>query len=509
MARLAVGVDPRHPGAMNEVSGPAWSPSGLQVVAGRFPLAVEQHMLRMVALLVPGVTTVTNHGRYYALHGLAAVEAKERELDPVAALDLLRRMEVVMAGVSLLHQPDPAHGERWPRPHGADVIAPQLRDAGALDLTELSRPGAGYVKANIGYWAPYVGSEYLLGITASGSALAPGERSDPAALRAGLGDLVALAREPIVDADTLRSASHLCLCAGRRAPDGAWLRRLLCDAADEGPEAKADRTRRTTARLLARCVGPGSATFAEAFVSKLGFGAFLKADPVAASAEEAEAWRGTILRQYSVGAWRRLWAWLVDQVIETVSLEELADALADALPDQTVADFVAGLPATTDLAGDPARAEEQLRGAGNGGPATELGVLALGAQRARELDGRVGTAFRGSPVELAPEWTARRFEASSAKGLRDFGRELVADLVTRARRIAMAKMVRRPDGSIWLPTRLHEKGGLLWRTSREGASDVGLRVTQLGTVLAGAGVFSWNEAAGGWTLTDDGAASLA
>lgn len=50
-----------------------------------------------------------------------------------------------------------------------------------------------------------------------------------------------------------------------------------------------------------------------------------------------------ILRSYSVGAWRRLWAWLVDQVVETVPVPELADAFASELQDQSVGEFVASL----------------------------------------------------------------------------------------------------------------------------------------------------------------------
>lgn len=466
-------------------------------------------MLRMVALLVPGATTVTPHGRYYGLHGLAAVEAERRDLDSVAALDLLRRMEVVMGAVSVLHEQDPAHGSHWPRPHGADTIAPLLRQDGELDLAEVSTPGSGYVKARVGYWGPYIGSEFLLGITASSTTPTPGANCDASALTAGLGDLVDLAAEDRLDRATLEQASHLCLCAGRDAADGAWLRRLLCQPSDDGPEAKADRTRRSTVQLLARTTGPVSPDLADSFTAKVGFGSFLMTDPVAAGLEEAEAWRGVILRSYSVGAWRRLWAWLVDQVVETVSVPELADSFASELPDQSVGEFVASLPATRDAAGDPRAAEEQLRTDGGGVPETELAVLAVGGLRAGELTGRVGEAFRGRPVELAPEWVSRRFDYAASSHLRDFGRALVDDLVVRARRIAMSKMIRRPDGTVWLPTRLHEKAGLLWRTSREGAGDVGLRVTQLGTVLAGAGVFAWDDPAGGWTLTDAGAASLA
>lgn len=493
------------------VAGPEWSLDGLQVAAGRFPLAVEQHILRMVALLVPGATTVTPHGRYYALHALAAVQAGQADLTPTEAMDLLRRMEVVMAGVSVLHEQHPDEHPHWPRPHGADVIGPKMAATGTLDVAELSKPGTGYVKAQTGYWGPYVGSEYLLGIVATGGQLRPGDRCDTEAVRAGLGDLVDLAGQDQVSADTLAGRPHLCLCAGRTAPDGLWLRQLLCNPPDQGAEGKADRTRRATSRLLAQAVGNGAEDFARAFAQALAFGSFIDDNPVAAALNEAQAWRGVILRNYSVGAWRRLWAWIVDQVVGLAPAVEVADAFADHLPDITVSDFVAGLPATLDLAGQPRPAEDELRSREDPVPATELGVLALGGRRAGELDGQAGEAFRGRPVELAPEWTARRFEANATQNLRDFGRDLVGDLIVRARRIAMSKMVRRPDGTIWLPTRLHEKGDFLWRTSREGSGDVGLRIAQLGTVLAEAGVFAWHDDdhGAGWRVTDEGKAALA
>ncbi len=89
------------------VIGPAWSTPGLQIAAGRFPLAVERHVLRMVDRLLPGVTTVTPHARYYALHGLIAAEAHSAKLDLPAARDLLRRADVVMAAASYMHD----HGD--------------------------------------------------------------------------------------------------------------------------------------------------------------------------------------------------------------------------------------------------------------------------------------------------------------------------------------------------------------------------------------------------------------
>lgn len=59
---------------MKTLEGPAWSAEGLEPAGGRYPLSVERHVMRMADLLVPGVTTVTPHARYYALHGLIAIE---------------------------------------------------------------------------------------------------------------------------------------------------------------------------------------------------------------------------------------------------------------------------------------------------------------------------------------------------------------------------------------------------------------------------------------------------
>lgn len=493
------------------VAGPEWSLSGLQVAAGRFPLAVEQHILRMVSLLVPGATTVTPHGRYYGLHALAAVEAADRALPPADGLDLLRRMEVVLGAISVVHEEAGGH-RGFPRPHGADPIITRLRASGALAVAELSKPGkGGYVQNQLGFWAPYVGSEFLLGIITSGSVPTPGPRCDARAVRAGLGDLIPLAAEATLDRASLAAASHLCLCQGGAAADGAWLRSLLCDPGDgRGAEAKADRTRRATARLLARVLDGGAADVTATFKAALGFGPFVTTDPIASSVDEAEAWRGVVLRHYTVGAWRRL-AWLVDQVDDLITTEGLASVFADQLPDVTVDAFCQELPASVDAGGHPLPAEEQVRANGGRLPAVELGVLAIGARRVDELTGKTGDAFRGRPAELAPEWVARRFSAAGGEHLRDFGRELVADLVVRARRIAMSKMVRRSDGTIWYPTRLHERGDFLWRTSREGSGDVGLRVAQFTTVLAGAGVTEWREddAGGAWHVTDIGSAALA
>ncbi|MCZ1001056.1 hypothetical protein O1M63_28275 [Streptomyces mirabilis] len=87
------------------VEGPVWSRPGLDVAAGRYPLSVERHVMRMVDHLVPGVTAVTPHARYYALHGLIAAQADAEDLTVPAAQTLLRRAEVALAAVSFAHHP--------------------------------------------------------------------------------------------------------------------------------------------------------------------------------------------------------------------------------------------------------------------------------------------------------------------------------------------------------------------------------------------------------------------
>jgi len=140
-------------------------------------------------------------------------------------------------------------------------------------------------------------------------------------------------------------------------------------------------------------------------------------------------------------------------------------------------------------------------------PVRELAVLAASARRVGELSGRVRDAFLGQRgVELGPEWMSRRLSGAGAMSLRDFSRKLAADLLVRGQRVALAKARRRPDGTLWLPTRLHERGDLLYRTSREGRGDVGLRLDQLTTVLAGAGVLHRDD--GTWRMTPAGEALL-
>lgn len=185
--------------------------------------------MRMADLLVPGVTTVTPHARYYALHALVAAEAAARELTVPQAQNLLRRTEVALAAVSFGHDHDHA---RLPRAHGTDALAARLR-SGQIDITEAAQPGpSGYVRNVWGFWNPYAASEVALRILSRGAMPTAGDACDEAAVRAGLGGLLELAAGTQLAVDDLDGYAELCVCSGGNAADGRWLAQLLCAPAD-------------------------------------------------------------------------------------------------------------------------------------------------------------------------------------------------------------------------------------------------------------------------------------
>lgn len=61
--------------------------------------------------------------------------------------------------------------------------------------------------------------------------------------------------------------------------------------------------------------------------------------------------------------------------------------------------------------------------------------------------------------------------------------DLVAALLDRAKRVAFRKMRVRPDGTVWLPTRVHERNGLLYAVGSESPRNVGVRLEQFARIL--------------------------
>ena len=328
---------------MTTMQGPAWSADGLDIAAGRYPLSVERHVMRMADQLVPGVTTVTPHARYYVLHGLIADEAERRALPEVEAQDLLRRAEVALAAVSWAHD----HGDTGlSRAHGMDALSSRLH-SGSIDVSLASKPGpGGYASSPWGFWKPYSASEAALGILTPDGTLAPGPALDREAVRAGFGGILDLAEQPELIIDDLRPFGRLCVCTGGDAADGQWLARLLCADAGTDPHSRAG-TRRQTIQLMTQIMRTQSVANVTTDVgTAIAFGDLLRNDQIVRRLPVAAAWRGVILRNYNVGAWRRLWSWLVGMVKGLTPAQALVDRFADEMPDMTVRSFLGQLPTT-------------------------------------------------------------------------------------------------------------------------------------------------------------------
>ena len=452
------------------VAGPAWSRPGLEIAAGRFPLGVERHILAMADVLVPGITTVTPHARYYALHGLVARTAADRSLDVDETDSLRRRCEVVMALASRPHQHSET-GDVLPGAHGADALVRNV-PAGPIDLAAAARSGpGGFAESARGFLNPYQASEVDLQVITSDANPQPGRRYDDGAVRDALGDVIDIADAGTLDPADLDGLGHLCVCAGAEASDGAWLGTLL--SAADAPRASRAGGRRETLRAFGRVLQTHDVDSPARQVAELlAYGDFAAGDPVVSQLDTARAWRGALLRNYSVGAWRQLWRWLVDQVhfSQGLTADELAAAFAAEVPRGTVGQFLSSLPAARLPSGEPAPAELELRGAELSEPHCSLAVLAIGAERSEQLTGRVREAFlgRAGVADLAPGWMALRLADNRGQQLRDFVVDLTANLLARAERISQQKARRNDDGTLWLPTRLHQRGRLLFTTGREG-----------------------------------------
>jgi hypothetical protein len=74
----------------------------------------------------------------------------------------------------------------------------------------------------------------------------------------------------------------------------------------------------------------------------------------------------------------------------------------------------------------------------------------------------------------------------------DFVNDFVFDVLDRSQRIA-ARRSRMQKGVYVVPGRVHEHAGRLWRTSREGRSNVGLRLRELERNLLAVGVIERTE----------------
>ena len=332
--------------------------------------------------------------------------------------------------------------------------------------------------------------------------IGPGDRFD-LAVRAGLGDVIALTNEGALGTRVLDENAHLCICRSAVSSDGAWLAEVLA-----APEAAAPTTRagmrRQTLRMIARSVELADVrhvpTDVPAFIA---YGEQAAEDPVLSLMDLTVEWRGLVLRNFSVTAWRVLWAWIVNGIDGLISRSELADQLADSLPGGTVRAFRAQLPGTQTTTGRPAPAEidDNLLSADEAQSC--LSVLMLGANRSQELEGNELHGFQGHEPddiyeELAPAWLADRLSEWNDRSLRDFACWLTDSMLNRSQRLALRKArFDAKKGIIKIPTRVYLRDGFVFRDSVETGGEASLRWGQVASILAGVGLLG--HEAGQWT----------
>ncbi len=478
------------------IDGPAWAEQGLGLRAGRYPLAVEAPVLNLTATLVPGLSTQTQFARYYGLYWALADRAERAGLDADACRRAVRRAELLLA-----HVTDRENG-RDVVAHGAEAMVRGRRD-GRL-FWALADIGEGtYSPRAWGFWGQYGGPSDTLGtVTTDGRALRPGRHPCPPDVRdffAPLLDVAIGLADPDPDALLPRLESY---DLGRPGgPDLAALAELFTAFRDghhdPGAWTGPDRTRRATFRIVARAGAllPGR-SWLDALRSAVAYGDTCVADPVlAADADHAAAWRGLLLRHRSVGAWRRLWAGLVDQVVGHIATrDDLYAWITDRLPDQSVANLLAGLPPVVDGAGHPADAETGVAALNVPTEHRDLLILVLGSRRVDALSGAARVAFLGSrPAFLDPRWVERQVADHVGRSVRDLGRALVDDMLAQSRRVALRKLRTGATG-LTVFSRIHERDGTYTAASREGATNVGLRVEQLAGLARQLGLVAGHSA---------------
>lgn len=501
------------------VDGPSWSVRGLDAHGSRYPLKVEGAVQRPVSLLLPGISTQSEFVRYFALYGALAAHADERDLDEDACREFVRRSEVVLAGTSTIA------GDLGWSAHGADGIRPWLGDS-ELDVSGAVSMGAeqnSYSPRKSGFWGSYGGPSQDLGtVVLDDRALRPGRHPCPAAVRDFFAPLFAAAdhdRLTVGELEALRPVGTLV----QDAPEIPWLRNLLTASRDgvhdPGQWRPDDCRRRATMRIIGRATMLHGAdpdlSWTRVVESAVAFGDALETDPMLAGIREAEAWRGLLLRNYSVNAWRRLWAALVRSIGAADehadrSPEELQDWLAGHMPDSTVRAFIdSELPPTTTSGGHPAAAEwAVVDDDDGGGPRADLKLLLLGARRADELTGETRKVFLSRQNEiLNPVWMALCVREFLDRPVRDLAVRLVNDMLAQANRVALDKM--RPDvtGRLQMYSRVYERNGRYYKTHDEGDTTLGTRLDVTAGIAEQLGLIDVDQA-GAAAVTDLGAEVL-
>jgi len=463
---------------------------------GQYPLGVEGAIAFHARNLVPFTTTVTAHPRYYSLHARGAAVGS---LDAVAADELTRRLEVLLAAASLQHarSAPEAHdpGGTLSEPHGFRVIGAALDD-GVLNLAE-RKPAARQLPHHLHGLARPRAFGLAGGPSAARAPL-------PTQALAALDPLVVLATNDVVALSDLSDPS-LCLCALRASADGEALRHAFFAADDDAVPTDvrgARQASRISTRLCLTALDAKptdtSVTAALAELCCYGDVAAKLPEDSAACAATAARWRGALLRNESVTAWRWLWWWLTDTLDEAPSTAEVLTAsFANALvtfagKDMLFSEAVqAELPTGTASNGTLLPAERELRDAADSAYNTEpllwLRMLALGGRRLDELDEPALQHFNIGQDDWNPTHTRDYLSSLQDKHLSKVAEDLVPRLLRRAQLIARRRQQWTRHG-LRMPTRLRPVGDILYVTGPEGTGEAALRQFRLVQMLSALGV---------------------
>ena len=464
----------------------------------------------MVSVLVPGISTLSESALHFALYWALADLASSNQYDSATCQNLIRRAESALAWASLV-SPDTGDLTGPGHLHGADTVRRLLADGLADRLSEVGPES--YSERASGFWSQYKGPATTLGVVVTDkNALRQGPRQCPEAILGMFAPLLDIIVNRPITGDDLSDVLPIAH-AGPTAPFIAPLRKVVA-AAGAGDWTGDDQTRRATLRIFCRAtqLQPGQHDWRRIAYGAIAYGHQLAIDTVfQQEGGRAAAWRGLLLRHRFVGAWRLLWARLVDEVREAADpmrRDQLHDWIRGQMPEGQLAAFFSDLPPVADAAGHPRPAEDDL--AGRGEIETAMATLLLGARRLGDLDGEALAAFRGgrqAPLRayLDPLWVSTRAAAASKGTTQDFAALIVDDMLAQSHRIALSKLEVTADGRIELPTKLAEREGRYFALAAEGAYNIGFRAETFGSIARQLGVLSYDD---GFTVTDLGRTTM-
>jgi hypothetical protein len=400
--------------------------------------------------------------------------------------------------VSVAHAADETeeHGLRAGRlgPHGITAIERELNSGGRIDVRQLAET---YSKVPGGYLQTYGGIEAVLGLTDGGKVPGPGPAADGPQLSV-LDEVVTLAdRDRPLSAADLARLRHLCLCVMADAPDGRCVRRAYFTG--QGGSDGSARTHRFSATLLVRALA-GRAVDELPDLCMDGLCCFTPGlrDVLADQGlyEHALAWRGALLRNWSVWAWRLIWAKLVAPLQTPGTRQHAIAEFVRDLPDLTVRQaLIEQLPPLMDAATGALRpVEHELyedpRNAHRWTVPDMLRLLAIGAARLTDLDPVSYDAFLGQiPDDRGPAYVAQWLEREADRPLVEAITDLADGLFQRAEAVSRQKMQWTRYG-LRLPTRLRRVGDRWRLEGEEGAGAVSLRLDTFTSVMHQLGILA-------------------